>query len=186
MDSDSYTKALLSDKFDDLHVERILDTCFHAGVPHVFRGDAEAHVLFRRGIANEISSTFEVKCHPRQVVVCGSAHLGFSAAPNENLGRPFDFERSDVDVAVILPELFDRWWLELVDWSVALGSRRDQIADNLLNGLINPQGVRGFTKTGEKWWGLFGRIATGRLDRVSWFSVKWNNRCWALASQKGC
>ena len=102
MDFESYKKALLAEEFDELTVEHIVDEYYHSGIPHVFKGDAVAHGQFRRALANEIGSAFGIGCHPHDVVVCGSAHLGFSAAPNEKLGTPFNFTESDVDVAILL------------------------------------------------------------------------------------
>ena len=120
-------------------------------------------MLFR---SNEISSAYEVRCHPHHVVVCGSAHLGFSAAPNEKFGKPFSFAESDIDVAILLPELFDRWWLELADPRVVLGKRRLDIADHLLDGYINPQFVHDYTATGREWWRLFGEFNAGGSGKV--------------------
>jgi len=165
MDFESYKEALLAEPFDELSVERILDTYYHSESPHVFQGNAAAYGQFRRALANEIGSAFGIGCHPTKVVVCGSAHLGFSAAPNAKFGTPFSFTESDVDVAILLPELFDRWWLELVDRKVVLRKRR-LIAYHLLNGYINPKLVRGSTATGRKWWELFGKSAAGGFSKV--------------------
>jgi hypothetical protein len=166
MGFESYKKALLAEEFDELLVERVLDEYYHSGIPHVFRGDAAAHGQFRRHVANEISSAYTLNCHPHNVVVCGSAHLGFSAAPNRNLGRPFSFVESDIDVAVLLPELFDRWWLEMVHPKVSLGEGRVDIADDLLNGFISPQFVRDSTEIGRRWWRLFGQFTSGDFSKV--------------------
>jgi hypothetical protein len=160
MDYEFYQAALLSEPFDEHRVECILDEYFHAGEPHVFHGNAAAHGQFMRGVASEISSAFALRCHPRHVVICGSAHLGFSASPKK-LGKTFSPTDSDIDVAVLLPELFDRWWLELVEPRVVLGNRRI-IAGHLLNGYINPQLVRDSTTIGREWWRIFGTsTATG-------------------------
>ena len=97
MDFKSYKEALRAEPFDEHNVEGILDAYYHAGTPHVFQGDAGAHGLFMRTVANEIGSAYELRCHPHHVVICGSAHLGFSAAPNEKFGKPFSFTESDVD-----------------------------------------------------------------------------------------
>jgi hypothetical protein len=166
MDFESYKAALLAEPFDDLCVERILDTYYHCQTPHVFRDDAGNYGQFKRSLANEIGSAFGIGCHPHHVVVCGSAHLGFSAAPSEKFGRPFSISESDIDVAIILPELFDRWWLELADPRVALGERRTDVAVHLLDGFINPLLVRDSTTTGRKWWRLFGRFTSGQFSKV--------------------
>lgn len=166
MDFESYQNALRAEPFSEYTVESILDEFFHSGIPHVFNGDAAAHGQFRRSLANEINSAFGITaCHPHHVVICGSAHLGYSPVP-EKLGKRFDGDTSDIDVAILLPDLFDRWWLELVDPRVSLGSHRSTIADDLLNGFINPHFVRTATTTGQKWWTLFGGFTTGGFNRV--------------------
>lgn len=167
MSFDSYKEALKAEPFDEIaNVECILDSYYHSGTPHVVKGDDSAHGQFRRSLANEISSSFGVGCHPHHVVVCGSAHQGFSASPYEKFGTPFSFDKSDVDVAILLPELFDRWWLELVEPKTVLGKRRADIADHMPDGYINPQLVRGVTETGMNWWRLFGEFTEGRFSKV--------------------
>jgi len=167
MDFKSYEDALLAEPFDEItNVEHILDAYYHTGTPHVFQGDDATHGQFKRDLANEIGSAFGVGCHPHHVVVCGSAHLGFSASPHDKFGTPFSFTESDIDVAILLPELFDRWWLELVDPRIMLGKHRSDIAEHVLNGYINPQLVRDLTMTGTDWWRLFGRFTSGRFSKV--------------------
>ena len=166
MDFDSYQRALLVEPFNELSAQRILDTYFHSGTPYLFQGDAAAYGQFRRSVANEICTAFDLLCHPNHVFICGSAHLGFSAAPNEKFGVPFSASDSDIDVAIVLPELFDRWWLELVGPRTDLGGRRATVADDLLNGFINPRYVRESTITGKRWWELFGKSNAGGLTKV--------------------
>lgn len=166
MDFESYSAALIEEPFDERQVESILDAYYHSGTPYVFRGDASLHGQFKRNIANELSSAYTLRCHPHHVVVCGSAHLGFSPTPTEKFGRSFGFEASDIDVAILLPELFDRWWLELAAPNVELGKHKEDIARDLLNGFINPQYARGFTDTGRKWWALFGGFNANGFNKV--------------------
>jgi hypothetical protein len=166
MEFDSYRLALQAEPFDELNVERILDAYYHSGTPYVFRENVDAHGQFKRNVANEIVTTFSVPCHPHDVVVCGSAHLGFSAAPNRKFGKLFSNTESDIDVAILLPELFDHWWLELADPRVVLGERRLDIADRLLDGYIDPQFVRDSTTTGRRWWDVFGSLNSGGFKRV--------------------
>ena len=177
-----YEKSLVSPLFDGNLVNEILDQYFHGGISHFCNGDSDLHIRFRRDIANSVQSEFEIKCHPLEVVVCGSAHLGFSPSPTEKLGRPFDVEKSDIDVAVLLPELFDRWWYELLEIRADDVSRR-RIADNLLNGLIDPQTVHQDTEIGKKWWRLFGRMTAvgnnkvrGRIYRSAWFMQNYHRQ----------
>src|SRR5258708_29662172 len=56
------------------------------------------------------------KIHPSEVLIVGSAKLGFSIVPDKRY-RPFG-ETSDIDVAICSPELFDMFWKDVFDyWS---------------------------------------------------------------------
>jgi hypothetical protein len=59
-------------------------------------------------LQDKVSSHFDV--HPSEVVVVGSAHFGFSIAPQK---RYRDFgDSSDIDVAIVSAYLFDKVWAE--------------------------------------------------------------------------
>ena len=166
-----YKKDLLD---SDVDVNFILDRYFHSGQPAVFIGappDEEANL--KRAIARELYSAFKTRIHPIQLVICGSAHLGFSPVPDK-LGNPFDATKSDIDISVISPELFDSWWSELqasgLDESIRAAVSRD-----LFWGFINPANVRDIPDHGTRWWMAFGTIKTdraagvrGRLFRSFW------------------
>ena len=99
-----YKNDLLSDEFDANYV---LDRYYHSGQTHAFIGasNADEESNLKADIASALYSAFYVRVHPFQLVICGSAHLGFSAAPHK-LGDSFNPETSDIDVAVVSPELF--------------------------------------------------------------------------------
>jgi hypothetical protein len=59
-----------------------------------------------------IAGKFEI--HPTEVVVVGSAKLGFSIAPDKRY-REFG-ETSDIDVALCSAELFDACWKDVFDY----------------------------------------------------------------------
>jgi hypothetical protein len=67
-------------------------------------------------LKEQISGKFAV--HPNQIAVVGSGKLGFSIAPAKRY-RPFDHNTSDIDVAVVAPDLFDKIWLEAFDYWLA-------------------------------------------------------------------
>ena len=56
-------------------------------------------------LRNAISTQFDV--HPNHVVVVGSSRLGFSLKKSK---RFVSNEPKDVDVAIVSPQLFDRFW----------------------------------------------------------------------------
>jgi hypothetical protein len=93
----------------DYEVERVLDRYFHCGVSHVFVGARpDEEPSFKRELVRRLRDSLRIELHPLQLMLCGSAHLGFSPVPDK-LGKPFDSRSSDIDVAVVSTELFDHW-----------------------------------------------------------------------------
>ena len=60
-------------------------------------------------LKREIAEQFEL--HPAEVLVVGSAKLGFSIVPKKRY-RFFNDE-SDIDVALVAPQLFEQVWAEV-------------------------------------------------------------------------
>jgi hypothetical protein len=167
-----YKRDLLSDDFDANYV---LDRYYHSGQSFVFVGatSADEESNLKCSIARELFGAFAVRVHPFQLILCGSAHLGFSPVPDK-LGTSFDPERSDIDVAVVSPELFDMAWSELQSAGLA-AEVRSQISNDLFFGFINPAAIRDLCDFGGKWWTTFGGMKTdrakgirGRLYRNFW------------------
>jgi predicted nucleotidyltransferase len=164
-----YEQDLLREPFDEDWIEYMLDLYFHSGQSHVFYGaHPDRESKFKRYVASELRKTFDVNCHPLHLFICGSAHLGFSPAP-EKLGNPFSWRESDIDIAVVSPELFDRWWSELQlkdTQKIIKNDEKRRIADDLFRGFINPSNVSTFTNTGRIWRDLFDKLKTDRANRV--------------------
>lgn len=72
--------------------------------PYVF--DAESWGAFRTEIINALG------VNENEIVIVGSARLGFSLKPNANL-RAFH-DKSDIDVAIVNQSMFDELWLNLL------------------------------------------------------------------------
>lgn len=133
--------------------------------------DEEAN--FKRDVARGFFTTFLLGVHPFQLIVTGSAHLGFSPVPGK-LGKPFNPASSDIDIAVVSSELFDVWWSELQSRGLE-PAVRETVSHDLFWGFINPANVRDASDYGAKWWQLFGGLRTeraagvrGRLYRTFW------------------
>jgi hypothetical protein len=166
-----YKRDLLAEDFDANYV---LDRYFHTGQSAVFIGsqpDEEAN--FKYGVARMFFSKFGLRVHPFQLIVTGSAHLGFSPVPGK-LGKSFDPASSDIDIAVVSSELFDIWWAELQAGGLDPAVRED-VSRDLFWGFINPANIRDVSDCGGKWWQLFGELHTdraagvrGRLYRTFW------------------
>lgn len=97
-------------------------------------------------IVQRVAAQFSV---PRTaVIIVGSARLGFTLVRKEKAGRatrlpysPFSANESDVDVAIVSSDLFDRYWRTAfdmhrarVDWP-----DRDKFSKLLLRGWIFPR-----------------------------------------------
>jgi hypothetical protein len=166
-----YKRDLLAENFD---VNYVLDRYFHSGESMVFAGAApEEEALLKNNIARVLHGAFGARVHPLQIIVCGSAHLGFSPVP-EKLGTPFNALASDIDVAVISSDLFDTWWAELQSAGLDPGVR-ETIARDMFWGFINPANARDVSEAGDRWWSAFGGLRTdrakgvrGRLYRTFW------------------
>lgn len=157
-----YKQALLD---EDKDINEILDTFFHSGQPAVFAGGPPGEeAKLKNDVARGLFGSFRIRVHPLQLVVCGSAHLGFSPVPDK-LGKSFDPATSDIDFAVISPELFDSWWVELQ--SAGLDEAlRHTVSRDLFWGFINPANVRDIENHGTAWWRLFGGLHTNRAAGV--------------------
>ncbi len=184
MDFKAYTLALQREPFDEYTVREILDQFFHHGSAYIFHDSPQFHVQFKRNVSDAMESTFGLKISPfTDIFICGSAHLGFSAVPGDKFGREFIPESSDIDLAIINTELFDRWWAQLAHPLTSLGKLLPEIAENLLNGLISPNMAHSSTEIGRKWWDLFGRLEVngfrkvrGRIYRTAQFMENYHRR----------
>lgn len=102
------------------------------------------------GLCDTVSDHFGV--HPSEVVVVGSAKLGFSIAPMKPW-RPFG-DTSDIDVAVVSDRLFEQYWRRTADYA-----RRDRGWDSapfaryLFAGWIRPDKLP--PSISSDWWDFF-------------------------------
>lgn len=76
---------------------------------HVFYGECFAlnNQLYPE-LKNQIATRFDI--HPNQVLVVGSAKIGFSIAPEKRF-RAFS-DHSDIDVCIVSEKIFESYWLE--------------------------------------------------------------------------
>lgn len=157
-----YKRDLLDDTSD---VNYMLDRYFHSGESVVFHGappDEQAEL--KSAVATELFRALSVRIHPFQLVICGSAHLGFSPVPSK-LGKPFDARTSDIDFAVVSPELFEAWWTELQTAGLDEATR-EIVSRDLFFGFINPANVQNAGRIGAAWWNTFGTLRTDRARGV--------------------
>lgn len=128
---------------------------------HVIHG--ACHVLSQDQyfeLKAEVAEHFDL--HPSEVLIVGSAKLGFSIAPNKRY-RPFSDE-SDIDVVLVSQHLFDRIWAAVFKYWKEGGywDRHQEFKDYLFRGWIRPDKLppsRIFS-VGEDWWDFFRMITS--------------------------
>lgn len=129
-------------------------------------------------LRSDISDHFLI--HPSEVLMVGSGKLGFSIKPSKRY-IPFG-EESDIDMAIVSPDLFDRVWKQSLEYSLsgALWGREssDIFKKYLFRGWIRPDKlpVTPEFKETQDWWEYFNLLTnlhgiakiTGGLYR-SWY-----------------
>src|SRR5262245_33020392 len=93
-------KAVIQRNLDDLLNELLFEN-----VPFVFGASWESYRSWRLSLASAID------VDPSEIVVVGSAAVGFSLTPTKRL-KAFD-ERSDIDVAIVSDRHFAEAWHHL-------------------------------------------------------------------------
>ena len=171
-------------------VEEILHKYFHSGSSAAFSGaPPNEEPTLKMRVSRDFLDTFNVSIHPLEIVICGSAHLGFSPVP-DNFGSTFDSQHSDMDLAIVSMELFDKCWKELQQSGLSVAVR-SQVSKNLFWGFIDPSTINKHSKFGSKWWGLFGNIKTdrakvirGRLYRNLWCMQNYHSQAIVQAIER--
>ena len=126
---------------------------------HIIYGEScilSQHKYF--DLRSEIAEHFQL--HPNEVLVVGSAKLGFSIAPDK-LYRPF-CDESDIDVVLVSSKLFDEIWEAVFHYSHEGGYWRKQkeFTKYLFQGWIRPDKLprSDMFEAGNKWWDVFQRV----------------------------
>ncbi|SRR5258707_1535843 len=111
-----------------------------------------------------ISKQFEI--HPSEVLVVGSAKMGFSIAENKRY-RPFN-DRSDIDIAIISEDLFNKIWRLVFDFweenentdSIVYWAKENHFKDYLFRGWIRPDKLPPASKfdLSKRWWEFFRKL----------------------------
>jgi hypothetical protein len=95
--------------------------------------------------------------HPSEVIVVGSAKLGFSIAPDKRY-RPFG-ETSDIDVALCSGHLFDAFWKDVFDyWARGeIWSGLPDFRKYIFRGWMRPDKLppTGSFNRSREWWEFF-------------------------------
>ncbi|MBI2927855.1 MAG: hypothetical protein HYY24_19355 [Verrucomicrobia bacterium] len=168
-------------------LEEIVKARIFAGVPYAFSKRPQAMDTLRNHLSNQL------RIPPENVIVIGSAKIGFSLSP-DNFPRAYS-RRSDIDVLLVHPAMFDSVWKTLLAWHYPRRSsldgvdwdwarhRRDEIYWGWLepsrvryDGLSFPDVLHPMRNLSAAWFGAFrslarypdfmGRDVSGRLYRT--------------------
>jgi hypothetical protein len=96
----------------------IVQECITYGGAFVFADDDAKYFELKRTIAQKFES------NPQDVIMIGSAKLGFSISPLK-LWKPFSDE-SDIDMVIISSTIFDKIWKELHNLNINLMNREEK------------------------------------------------------------
>ena len=149
---------------------------------HIIYG--ESCILSRNqyfDLRSKIAEHFRL--HPNEVLVVGSAKLGFSIAPGK-LYRPFRDE-SDIDVVIVSSRLFDEIWEAVFSYSLEGGDwpAYEAFIECLFQGWIRPDKFprSDIFKAGKDWWdffqgitnsGVYGEYKIAGALYKSWFFLE--------------
>ena len=111
-------------------------------------------------LRSEIADHFEL--HPNEVLVVGSAKLGFSVVPKKRY-RSFG-DKSDIDVALVSSKLFDKVWEDVFSYRYEKRNwnEYEDFADYLFRGWIRPDLLPRSSEFPfwEEWWEFFRQITS--------------------------
>lgn len=130
------------------------------------------HITFGSCFVFEDEKHFDLKAevaerfnlHPSEVLLVGSAKMGFSIAPRKSY-RLFG-DQSDIDIAIVSSQLFDEIWAQVLDYTDSVGyywpqDRERDFKHFLFQGWIRPDKLppaHSFERCKE-WWEFFRTIS---------------------------
>ena len=149
-------------------LEEFLDNSILHGESPYFESAKVDHVV------DKLSRTFGVKVAREQAFVVGSAKIGFALHPKNrrNEKRLDAFRRfsadSDIDIAVVCPDLFSAIWFELSAHSIGSAYSpwdSGKLGDYLLMGWIRPDHFPASQKLRKcnDWWDVFRELSADTI-----------------------
>ncbi len=121
-------------------------------------------------LRSEIADYFGL--HSNEVLVVGSAKLGFSVAPTKRF-REF-CDESDIDVAIVSSTLFDQIWQDVFNYRYegSFWPEYNQFANYLFRGWIRPDKLppSPMFSLRETWWNFFQSVT--RSERYGDYKIR--------------
>lgn len=145
--------------------EELVERYIWFGTPAIFSDCEQKYYELKR----EISTQFPVKSK-NNIIVVGSAKLGFSIAPRKRFRDIQD--ESDIDVAIIDEELFDSYWERLFEFNINVKSRSEKEEDlyqkflqYFFKGWLRPDLFPFNFKGKGEWFDFFNGISYKKYDK---------------------
>jgi predicted nucleotidyltransferase len=137
------------------------------GTPHIFANRESEHYSFQKKIATKFGINFG------DVLIVGSAKLGFS--PRKR--KQFDLD-SDIDIAIVSKDLFDRTMTYIAEYQMGLRANRPAVSYDELKlyhkfleyvaiGWIRPDKLPSSFQIKElkkEWFDFFNAISNGKSE----------------------
>lgn len=138
------------------------DRIVRGGILHGSAFAIADNALF--SLLEAVASEFSLDAN-RDVFLVGSAKLGFSIAPHKRF-RPFGDE-SDLDLAIVSPELFHRVWHEVDEYRSINGNWTEsrRFSDYLSRGWLRPDKLPASSAFpfANDWWEFFRSVQNRRI-----------------------
>lgn len=109
---------------EDMKATHFVTKWFMDATPYIFEENTMDYILWREDVARRLN------IDPSDILISGSASLGFSLNPSKNY-KGFD-ERSDIDVCIVSSYYFETAWRELISLNIndVRGKMRSALADH--------------------------------------------------------
>lgn len=156
-----FKKDLAQDTLSDVD---IVHKHISFGMPYVF---SEKDSLY---IDLKLACSKNFKINPNEVMMVGSAKLGFSISP-EKLWKPCG-DDSDIDVVLISETLFEEYWRDLLGFKIDLAVRTDSedgryrdFLEYLFKGWLRPDLFAFSFHKRKEWFDFFESLSYGRYTQ---------------------
>lgn len=138
---------------------KLVQLCLLDSFPFCFQSNQELYNILRSEVC------FKFNIHERDFAIVGSAQTGFSLNP-KNLGRPYS-DASDIDIILVSDELFQKIWIDLLDYRKKSYASLDpryrknfsKLQYILFFGILRLDKLSNEFDFAKKWWEFFNRLS---------------------------